>query len=60
MGVALWFGGRAIVPFFEMDLLTSIAALFALIAGGALVYFFLCQVTGAMRLADLRRAFTRR
>ncbi|MDP1626040.1 murein biosynthesis integral membrane protein MurJ [Parvibaculum sp.] len=60
MGVALWFGSGALAPFFEMDLLTSIAALFALIAGGALVYFFLCQVTGAMRMGDLRRAFTRR
>ncbi|MDO9127994.1 MAG: murein biosynthesis integral membrane protein MurJ [Parvibaculum sp.] len=60
MGVALWFGSNALAPFFEMDLLTSIAALFALIAGGALVYFFLCQVTGAMRMGDLRRAFTRR
>ncbi|MBC7103031.1 MAG: hypothetical protein H5U13_07380 [Parvibaculum sp.] len=35
------------------------AALAALIAGGIIVYFSLCQITGAIRLADLRRAFTR-
>ncbi|MEQ8326904.1 murein biosynthesis integral membrane protein MurJ [Parvibaculum sp.] len=60
MGAALWFGAGALAPFFENGLLVSIAALAALIAGGALVYFFLCEVTGASRLADLRRAFGRR
>jgi putative peptidoglycan lipid II flippase len=59
MGAALWFGADALAPFFDMDLLTSIAALAALVAGGAIVYGFLCEVTGASRLADLRRAFTR-
>ncbi|MAM95832.1 murein biosynthesis integral membrane protein MurJ [Parvibaculum sp.] len=60
MGVALWFGAAALAPFFENGLLVSIAALFALIAGGVLVYFLLCEVTGASRLRDLRSAFTRR
>lgn len=60
MGVALWFAASALAPFFETNLLTGIGALFALIAGGALVYGFLCEVTGAARLGDLRRAFTRR
>lgn len=59
MGATLWFGAEALTPFFEDDLLTSIGALALLIAGGVLVYFFLCQVTGAVRLGDLRRAFTR-
>lgn len=59
MGAALWFGAEALAPFFENGLLISIAALFALIAGGVLVYFLLCEVTGASRLRDLRRAFTR-
>ena len=59
MGAVLWFGAEALTPFFEDDLLTSIGALALLIAGGVLVYFFLCQVTGAVRLGDLRRAFTR-
>tara|TARA_R110002110_G_scaffold12692_22_gene60303 strand:+ start:671 stop:2212 length:1542 start_codon:yes stop_codon:yes gene_type:complete len=60
MGVALWFAASAFAPFFEANLLTGIGALFALIAGGVLVYGFLCEVTGAVRLGDLRRAFTRR
>jgi len=60
MGAALWFGAAALAPFFENGLLVSIAALFALIAGGVLVYFLLCEVTGASRLRDLRSAFTRR
>jgi len=59
MGAALWFGADALAPFFENGLLVSVAALAGLIAGGVLVYFFLCEVTGASRLADLRRAFTR-
>lgn len=60
MGATLWFGARALDPFFEDGLLVSIGALFALIAGGALVYFFLCEITGASHMRDLRRAFTRR
>ncbi|ABS65202.1 integral membrane protein MviN [Parvibaculum lavamentivorans DS-1] len=59
MGATLWFGARALGSFFENGLLVSIGALFALIAGGALAYFFLCEITGATRLRDLRRAFTR-
>ena len=59
MGAALWFGADALAPFFENGLLVSIAALAALIASGVLVYGFLCEVTGASRLRDLRRAFTR-
>lgn len=60
MGACLWFGSRALDPFFEDGLMVSIGALFALIAGGALAYFFLCEITGASRMGDLRRAFTRR
>lgn len=60
MGAALWFGASALSPFFAGDLATSIAALGLLIAAGVLVYFSLCQITGAIRLRDLRRAFTRR
>lgn len=60
MGAALWFGAEALAPFFEDDLLTSIGALALLIAGGMAVYGVLCEATGATRLGDLRRAFTRR
>lgn len=60
MGAALWFGAEALDPFFADDLLISIAALAVLITGGMAVYGLLCEVTGASRIRDLRRAFTRR
>lgn len=59
MGAALWFGAGALAPFLGDTLLVSLAALMALIGFGVIVFFFLCQITGALRLGDLRRAFTR-
>ncbi|MDX5365650.1 MAG: murein biosynthesis integral membrane protein MurJ [Alphaproteobacteria bacterium] len=59
MGAALWFGAGALAPFLGDTLLVSLAALMALIGFGVITFFFLCQITGALRLGDLRRAFTR-
>jgi putative peptidoglycan lipid II flippase len=59
MGAALWFGRAALEAPLAATLPLALAALLGLIAGGTLVYFFLCQVTGAARLADLRRALRR-
>ena len=59
MGVALWFGADALEAFLGDTLLVSLAALLALIGFGVVAFFFLCQITGAIRLGDLRRAFTR-
>ena len=59
MGAALWFGLQALASFLALPLPGALATLLGLIVGGMLVYFFLCQVTGAARLSDLRRAFRR-
>lgn len=59
MGVSLWFGRAALEAPLAAALPLALSALLGLIAGGALVYFFLCQVTGAARLSDLRRALRR-
>ncbi len=59
MGAALWFGRAALEAPLAAALPVALATLLGLIAGGALVYFFLCQVTGAATLAGLRRALRR-
>ena len=59
MGVALWFGRAALEAPLAAALPVALATLLGLIAGGILVYFFLCQITGAARLSDLRRAMRR-
>ncbi|MFN3934343.1 MAG: lipid II flippase MurJ, partial [Parvibaculum sp.] len=59
MGAALWFGADALDVFLADRLLVSLSALLALIGFGVIVFFLLCQVTGALRIGDLRRAFLR-
>ncbi|MBX3494344.1 MAG: lipid II flippase MurJ, partial [Parvibaculum sp.] len=59
MGVALWFGRAALEAPLAAALPLALATLLGLIACGILVYFFLCQITGAARLSDLRRALRR-
>ncbi|MBX3492099.1 MAG: lipid II flippase MurJ, partial [Parvibaculum sp.] len=59
MGVTLWFGRAALEAPLAAALPLALATLLGLIAGGALVYFFLCQITGAATLAGLRRALRR-
>ncbi|MBX3505972.1 MAG: murein biosynthesis integral membrane protein MurJ [Parvibaculum sp.] len=59
MGVALWFGADALEAFLGDTLIVSLAALLALIGFGVITFFLLCQITGALRLGDLRRAFLR-
>ncbi|MDO8837505.1 MAG: murein biosynthesis integral membrane protein MurJ [Parvibaculum sp.] len=59
MGAALWFGRDALEAPLAAALPVALATLLGLIMGGILVYFFLCQITGAARLSDLRRAFRR-
>lgn len=59
MGATLWFGTDVLSPYLDDGLAISLAALMVLIGLGAIVFFFLCQITGAVRLGDLRRAFRR-
>ena len=59
MGASLWFGADALEAFLGDTLIVSLAALLALIGFGVITFFLLCQITGALRLGDLRRAFLR-
>jgi putative peptidoglycan lipid II flippase len=60
MGAALYAANLALAPLFEAGrgALTHAAALAALIIIGALAYAAAAQITGAMRLSMLRRAFS--
>ncbi|HEX7777060.1 MAG TPA: murein biosynthesis integral membrane protein MurJ [Parvibaculum sp.] len=59
MGAVLWLGADLLTPWFGRRFLMSVSVLTGLIAGGALVYALFCQLTGAAKLADFRRAIRR-
>tara|TARA_R110000868_G_scaffold62202_2_gene188228 strand:+ start:1996 stop:3537 length:1542 start_codon:yes stop_codon:yes gene_type:complete len=59
MGTVLWAGSEYLAPAFELHFVASVSVLAGLIAGGIIVYAGFCQITGAFRLADLRRAVRR-
>jgi putative peptidoglycan lipid II flippase len=60
MGAALYGANLGLARFFEAGQggLTHAAALAALVSAGALAYAAAAQITGAMRLSMLRRAFS--
>jgi putative peptidoglycan lipid II flippase len=60
MGAALYGASLGLARFFEAEhgVLTHAAALAALVSTGALAYAAAAQITGAMRLSMLRRAFS--
>jgi putative peptidoglycan lipid II flippase len=60
MGSALYGANLVLAPLFEAGQggLTHAAALAALVSSGALAYAAAAQITGAMRLSMLRRAFS--
>jgi hypothetical protein len=60
MGVALYGANLGLARFFEDGKggLMHAAALAALVSAGALAYAAAAQITGAMRLSMLRRAFS--
>jgi len=60
MGGILWIGAHYLAPYFADHAVIGMIALAVLVAGGLIIYAILCELTGAARLADLRRAFTRR
>lgn len=59
MGLALWVALDYAAPWFAAGFLESVAALAALIMGGALVYGLACQLTGAATVGDLKAGFRR-
>ncbi len=59
MGGVLWAGSVWLAPAFELHFVASVSVLAGLIAGGMIVYAGFCQITGAFRLGDLRRAVRR-
>jgi putative peptidoglycan lipid II flippase len=61
MGVALYFANRGVAPYFDggQNGPVQAAALAGLVAAGAVAYAAAAQITGAMRLSMLRRAFSR-
>jgi putative peptidoglycan lipid II flippase len=61
MGAALYGANLGLARFFEAEQggLAHAAALVALVGAGALAYAAAAQITGAMRLSMLRRAFSR-
>jgi putative peptidoglycan lipid II flippase len=61
MGAALYGANLGLARFFEAGTgaLAHVAALAALVSAGALAYAVAAQITGAMRLSMLRRAFSR-
>jgi len=60
MGGILWFGASFLTPYFASHAVVGVIALAGLVLGGLTIYVILCELTGAARLADIRRAFTRR
>jgi hypothetical protein len=60
MGAALYGANLGLARFFEAERggLAHAAALAALVGAGALAYAAAAQITGAMRLSMLRRAFS--
>jgi len=59
MGVALWLGARALAEPFNGDLKHQVVALGILCGGGFLLFITLIQITGAVKLTDLKTAFRR-
>ncbi|MDH3701981.1 MAG: murein biosynthesis integral membrane protein MurJ [Alphaproteobacteria bacterium] len=60
MAAALWFGRRWLDPYFAEGEMIRVAALVALVAGGAVVFAVLALAFGAVRRADLRDALKRK
>ena len=60
MGAALYGANLGLARYFEagQGVLTHAAALAALVGTGALAYAAAAQITGAVRLSMLRRAFS--
>jgi putative peptidoglycan lipid II flippase len=57
MGVVLWFAAMALAPYFDLarGLLVRVTAIGMLVGLGLLAFAIAIQVTGVMRLSDLRR-----
>jgi len=60
MGIALYGANLGLSPYFEDGKSTAVhgAALAALVSAGIIAYALAAQITGAMRLSMLRRAFS--
>ena len=60
MGAALYYVDRGVAPYFEPghSLTVQATALAVLVGSGVFVYAVAAQITGAMRLSMLRRAFS--
>ena len=59
MGAGLWFAQKHALPYLDMGLMPQISALAVLVTGGGAIYGVLTLLTGAAKISDLRRAFTR-
>jgi putative peptidoglycan lipid II flippase len=60
MGIALWFGIKALQPYLNDGEFARMIALAVLVAGGMAVYLIFIIVTGAIPLRDLLQVFRRR
>lgn len=59
MGAALYAGSAYLAPYFDLHALASISVLAGLVVGGMIVYAVFCEITGATRFAEMRRALLR-
>lgn len=59
MGLVLYGGADYLAPLFELHALASISVLAGLVMGGLVVYGLFCELTGATRFAEMRRALLR-
>ena len=59
MAAGLWFGADQMRAIFESTELIRAVALTSLVAGGLILFFGCAQLTGAIRIADLKYALRR-
>jgi hypothetical protein len=59
MGIVLFVTASILAPYFEAILPIKIAALVALISSGGIAYLIGVQVTGVLRLSDIKRYLKR-
>ena len=59
MGLALWFGARALAPALSGGSFERVAALAALVIGGLVIYGLLARVLGVVSGAELKTALSR-
>jgi hypothetical protein len=60
MGIVLAVLAYVLTPYFGQSLPIKISALIALLGGGALTYAVAVQVTGVLKLSDIKRYLKRK